>query len=207
MPVIPSGKYALDTKWKARTKNQSRVGKMSNSPIDPQARPKKKERLVAIYHPKRGSTIFNYVLGFVSFILGLGFNVITAANLVEYNFNSWVLGLFAMIFGLALVLWTETRRRYILYIVTTWNIRIRTGYFNKGTTRIFYDEIVKVATDSEPVERAIDQGDVVIFSVKSKDEPAIIFEGVHNPYGIREVILRFVATTPDPPPWSHIPRD
>jgi membrane protein YdbS with pleckstrin-like domain len=168
---------------------------------------KKRERLVAIYHPKRGSTIFNYVLGFVVFILGVGGNVITAANLVEYNFISWVLGLFAMMFGLTLVLWTETRRRYILYIVTTWNIRIRTGYINKKINRVFYDEITKVVTASEPVEKAINQGNVVVYSVKSKDEPALIFTGVHNPHGIREVVLRFVATTPEPPPWSHVPRD
>jgi len=180
---------------------------MSNSPIDSPAPYKSRERLVAIYHPKRGSTIFNYVLGFVAFILGLGFNVIAAANIVEYTFISWALGLFAMMFGLALVLWTETRRRHIVYVVTTWNIRIRTGYVNKKTARVFYDEITKVVTASEPVEKAIDQGDVVVYSVKSKDEPALIFTGVHNPHGIREVILRFVATTPEPPPWSHVPKD
>jgi len=180
---------------------------MSNSPIDSPAPRKKKERLVAIYHPKRGSTIFNYVLGFVSFILGLGANVIAAANFVEYDFVSWALGLFAMMFGLTLVLWTETRRRHILYIVTTWNIRIRTGYISRKTTRVFYDEITKVVTASEPVEKAINQGDVVAYTVKSKDEPALIFAGVHNPHGIREVILRFMATTPELPPWSHIPRD
>ena len=179
---------------------------MSNSPNDPPA-PHNRERLVAIYHPKRGSTIFNYVLGFVAFILGLGANVIASASIVEFSFVSWVLGLFSMTFGLALVLWTETRRRYILYIVTTWNIRIRTGYINKRTTRTFYDEITKVVTDSEPVEEAINQGDVVIYSTKSKDEPALIFEGVHNPHGIREVILRFIETTPKPPPWLHVPRD
>ena len=180
---------------------------MSNSPIDSPAPHKNRERLVAIYHPKRGSTIFNYVLGFVVFILGLGANVIAAASLVEYNIVSWILGLLAMVFGLVLVLWTETRRRHILYIVTTWNIRIRTGYVNKETARVFYDEITKVVTASEPVEEAINQGNVVVYSVKSKDEPALIFEGVHNPHGIREVILRFIATTPKPPPWSHVPRD
>jgi len=180
---------------------------MSNSPIDYPTTREKRERLVAIYHPKRGSTIFNYVLGFVSFILGLGANVIAAANFVEYDFISWVLGLFAMMFGLALVLWTETRRRHILYIVTTWNIRIRTGYVNKRTARVFYDEITKVVTASEPVEKAINQGDVVVYSIKSKDEPALIFAGVHNPHGIREVILRFMATTPEPSPWFHVPRD
>ncbi len=180
---------------------------MSNSPSDSPASHEKRERLVAIYHPKRGSTIFNYVLGFVVFILGVAGNVIAAASLVEFGFVSWVLGLFAMTFGLVLVLWTETRRRYVLYIVTTWNIRIRRGYFNQKTARVFYDEITKVVTASEPVEEAINQGDVVVYSAKSKDEPALIFQGVHNPHGIREVILRFVATTPEPPPWSHVPRD
>jgi predicted outer membrane lipoprotein len=180
---------------------------MSNSPIDSPSPPKNRERLVAIYHPKRGSTIFNYVLGFVVFILGIGANVIAAASLVEFGFVSWILGLFAMAFGLVLVLWTETRRRGILYIVTTWNIRIRTGYFNQKIARVFYDEITRVVTASQPVEEAINQGDVVIYSVKSKDGPALIFEGVHNPHGIREVILRFMATTPEPPPWSHVPRD
>ena len=180
---------------------------MSNSPNDSPAPHKKRERLVAIYHPKRGSTIFNYVLGFVAFILGLGANVIASASIVEFDLVSWILGMFSMAFGLALVLWTETRRRYILYIVTTWNIRIRTGYINKKTSRVFYDEITKVATASEPVEEAINPGDVVMYSVKSKDKPALIFEGVHNPHGIREVILRFIATTPKPPPWSHVPRD
>ncbi len=180
---------------------------MSNSPIDSPMPRKKRERLVAIYHPKRSSTIFNYVLGFVVFILGLGTNVIAAANFVEYDFVSLALSLFAMMFGLTLVLWTETRRRYILYIVTTWNIRIRTGYVSKKTTRVFYDEITKVVTASEPVEKAINQGDVVVYSIKSKDEPALVFAGVHNPHGIREVILRFVATTSEPPSWSHIPRD
>ena len=180
---------------------------MSNSPNDSPALHKKQERLVAIYHPKRGSTIFNYVLGFVVFILGLGANVIASANFVEFDLVSWILGMFSMAFGLALVLWTETRRRYILYIVTTWNIRIRTGYISKRTTRVFYDEITKVVTASEPVEKAINQGDVVVYSVKSKEEPALVFAGVHNPHGIREVILRFVATTSEPPSWSHIPRN
>jgi hypothetical protein len=91
--------------------------------------------------------------------------------------------------------------------VTTWNIRIRTGYINKKTTRVFYDEITKIATASEPVEEAINQGDVVVYSIKSKNGPALVFEGVHNPHGIREVIHRFMETTPKPPPWSHISRD
>ncbi len=207
MPVIPSGKFTLEIKQNVRIKTQSRVGQMSNSPNDSPTPHKKRERLVAIYHPKRGSTIFNYVLGFVAFILGLGANVIASASIVEFDFVSWILGMLSMTFGLALVLWTETRRRHILYIVTTWNIRIRTGYINKKTTRVFYDEITKIATASEPVEEAINQGDVVVYSIKSKNGPALVFEGVHNPHGIREVIHRFMETTPKPPPWSHISRD
>jgi simple sugar transport system ATP-binding protein len=70
---------------------------------------------------KRGSTIFDYVLGFFVCILGIGINVLTNdlafgilaeyfGSFVEHNFVYRVLGPFAMAFGLALVLGYEALR-------------------------------------------------------------------------------------------------
>jgi hypothetical protein len=110
-----------------------------------------------------------------------------------------------MTIGCLLILWAEIRRRYTLYIITSWTVRIRNGYFNQLTTRVFLDEIVDVKTNIAQEERLVDQGNVEIY-VKDEEEPVLILEAVDNPRGILEIVRRLVKTVPDPVPWSHIER-
>ncbi len=166
----------------------------------------KKERLVNIFYPKRASFIFFYVFGTVVFIVGLGFNVVSAADFIIHNIVSWTLGLAAMIFGIIIVMWAESRRWFTLYIITTWNVRVRRGVFRRRTVRVFYDEIMNVHCSGPPAERRVGMGDVEIFSSANETSPALVFDGVHNPDGIKEIILRFIMTIPDPLPWAHLDR-
>lgn len=173
----------------------------------PEAIPsEKRERLVNIFYPKRASSIFFYVFGVVVFIVGLGFNVASAADFIIHNLFSWVLGLAAMLFGILLVVWAESRRWFTLYIVTTWNVRVRKGIFSRKTVRVFYDEITDVHCSGPPDERRVGMGDVEIFVSADEGTPALVFDGVHNPDGIKEIILRFILTVPDPPHWAHLDR-
>ncbi|MHA1943967.1 MAG: PH domain-containing protein [Candidatus Thorarchaeota archaeon] len=173
----------------------------------PEAIPsEKKERLVNIFYPKRASFIFYYVFGVVVFIAGLGFNVASAANFIIYDLLAWTLGLAAMIFGILLVSWAESRRWFTLYIVTTWNVRVRRGIFSRTTVRVFYDEITDVHCSGPPDERRVGMGDVEIYSGGDNAKPTLVFDGVHNPDGIKEMILRFIMTIPDPPSWAHLDR-
>ncbi|MFW9794359.1 MAG: PH domain-containing protein [Candidatus Thorarchaeota archaeon] len=166
----------------------------------------KKERLVNIFYPKRASFIFYYVFGTVIFVVGLGFNVVSAADFIIHNIVSWTLGLLAMILGIILVIWAESRRWFTLYIITTWNVRVRTGIFRRQTVRLFYDEITNVHSCGPPDERRVGMGDVEIFSSSDESNPALVFDGVHNPDGIKEIIMRFIMTIADPPPWVHLDR-
>jgi hypothetical protein len=49
-------------------------------------------------------------------------------------------------------------------------------------------------------------GDVEICSLKTEGKPTIVFDEVHNPDGVREIISRFVGSIPDPLPWTHLDR-
>jgi len=165
-----------------------------------------RERLVSIFYPKRASFIFYYVLGTVVFIVGTGFMIVTSYGGIGYDLESWWLSVGAMVFGIFLVAWAESRRWFTLYIITTWNVRVRKGVFSRKTKRVFYDEISMLTSSGPPDERKVGMGDVEIFTSEDEDEPALVFDGVHNPDGIREIIRRFIQTIPDPLPWAHLDR-
>jgi membrane protein YdbS with pleckstrin-like domain len=166
----------------------------------------KRERLVGIFYPKRASFIFYYVFGTVLFIVGTGFMIVTSFGGLGRDIISWSLSAGAMVFGIVLVAWAESRRWFTLYIITTWNIRVRKGVFSRKTTRVFYDEIAMLYSSGPPAERKVGMGDVEIFTSEEDEKPALIFDGVHNPDGVREIIMRFIQTIPDPVPWAHLDR-
>ena len=166
-----------------------------------------RERLVIIIHPKRTSMILFYVFSFVLTIIGITFMSATAYGAIPLTLISWTLGNGAIIAGPVLFMLTEVRRYFTLYIITTWNVRIRKGIFWRKTTRIFYDEISECKTTIYPDERRVGMGDVEICSNKTNNGPEIIFEEIENPDGIREIISRFMQTIPFPLPWAHIKRD
>jgi hypothetical protein len=166
----------------------------------------KRERLVSIFFPKRASFIFLYVFGTVVFIVGTGFMTVTSYGGLGGDIVSWSLSAGAMVFGILLFVWAESRRWFTLYIITTWNVRVRKGVFSRKTVRVFYDEIALLRCSGPPDERKIGMGDVEIFMSDDDDAPALVFDGVHNPDGVREIISRFVETIPDPAPWAHLDR-
>jgi len=166
-----------------------------------------RERLVNIFHPKRATFIFYYVFGVVLFIIGLGFNVTSAAGFIIHDLFDWTLGITSMIFGILIVTWAESRRWFTLYIITTWNVRVRRGIFSRETVRIFYDEITDVHCSGPPDERRVGMGDVEIFTSADEGTPSLLIDGVNNPDGIKEIILRFMRTIPDPLHWAHLDRD
>jgi uncharacterized membrane protein YdbT with pleckstrin-like domain len=165
-----------------------------------------RERLVNIFYPKRASFIFYYVFGTVVFVVGTGFMTVTSYGGLGRDLVSWELSAGAMIFGIILVAWAESRRWFTLYIITTWNVRVRTGVFSRKTKRVFYDEITMLHCSGPPDERKVGMGDVEIFTSIDDEKPALVFDGVHNPDGVREIIRRFVQTIPDPLPWAHLDR-
>jgi len=130
----------------------------------------------------------------------------TAYGAIPLTLVSWTLGNGAIIVGPVLFMLTEMRRFFTLYIITTWNVRVRRGIIWRKTTRLFYDEISDVRTTIYPVERRVGMGDVEIYSNTAQNGPAIIFEEIENPDGIREIISRFMLTIPFPLPWAHIER-
>jgi len=168
--------------------------------------PEKRERLVNIFYPKRASFIFYYVFGTVLFIVGTGFMTVTSYGGLGRDLVSWSLSAGAMIFGMTLVIWAESRRWFTLYIITTWNIRVRKGVFSRKTSRVFYDEIAMLTSSGPPDERKVGMGDVEIYTSLDDEKPALVFDGVHNPDGVSEIIRRFVSTIPDPVPWAHLDR-
>lgn len=165
----------------------------------------KRERLVYIFYTKRASFLFFYVFGTILFLTGTSFMVATAAGVIVRNFISWTIGLASMFLGVFIVVWAEAKRYYNLYIITTWNIRIRTGFVNRRTKRLFFDQISRVETTSDIEERVAGMGDVLVYK-KDHDDPYINFDGVHNPDGVAEIIRRFVKTVDYPPDWDHIER-
>jgi membrane protein YdbS with pleckstrin-like domain len=165
-----------------------------------------RERLVNIFYPKRASFIFYYVFGTVVFIVGTGFMIITSYGGLGGDLISWSLSAGSMVFGILLVAWAESRRWFTLYIITTWNVRVRKGVFSRKTKRVFFDEIAQLNCSGPPDERKIGMGDVEIFTSEDDSVPALVFDGIHNPEGVREIIRRFVETTPEPTPWAHLQR-
>lgn len=167
----------------------------------------KRERLVIILHPKRASLIFFYVFSVVLIIVGVSFLNATAYGAIPPTDLSWALGNAGIIVGILLFSLTEMKRFFTLYIITTWNVRVRKGIIWKKTTRLFYDEISECRTNIYPNERRSGMGDVEVCSTKVKNGPTLIFEEIENPDGVREIISRFIQTLPFPLPWDHIERD
>ncbi len=168
--------------------------------------PAYRERLVMAFHQKRASFLINYILGVAAFVMSLIFNTITAGLYIPYDLYSWLIGIGAFAFGIILVGLTEVKRRQKYYLITTWNVRIRTGVFKKTTTRIFYDEIDHIETTANPDERMVGMGDVEIYAQWQKDRPFLVIQGIANPDGIAELIKIMMERTPTPPPWNHIDR-
>ena len=166
----------------------------------------KRERLVIIFHPKRVSLIFLYVISVVTIITGVGFMSATAYGAIPLSELAWNLGSSAIIFGIFLFTVTEMKWYFTFYIITTWNVRIRKGIFRRNTTRLFYDEISECRTAIFAEEQRVGMGDVEICSSKVKNGPTIVFEEIENPDGVREIISKFMETIPYPLPWSHIER-
>lgn len=178
---------------------------MSEAKSTPPFPPEKKERLVYIFYTKRASFLFYYVFGTAVTAIGVGFMVGTAYGVIPINLVSWCLGLAAMIFGATLIILAEVRKRYRLYIITTWNVRVRTGIFNRTTQRAYFDRITKVDTSINREEEIAEMGDVCIYT-DNPDSPSLVFTEVHNPHGVAEIIQRFVETVKHPPDWDHMNR-
>jgi membrane protein YdbS with pleckstrin-like domain len=178
---------------------------MSQDVSDSQFPPDKRERLMLVMFRKRTGFLFNYVVG--GFLSGLGVlgNVATAAGFIEQSWIRWELGIVVIVSGIIMIAATEIKRRFTLYVLTTWNVRIRRGIMRRTTIRVFYDEISSVDTSINPDEKAIGIGDLKIYS-GDKDEPTVVFSDINNPDGIKEIVLRMMQTIPSPVPWAHIPK-
>ncbi|MHA1929415.1 MAG: PH domain-containing protein [Candidatus Thorarchaeota archaeon] len=168
--------------------------------------PEKKERLVIIFHPKRVSLIFFYVFSVVLIVMGVVFLSASTYGAIPPTLISWALGNAAILFGTLLFARTEMKRNFTLYIITTWNVRIRKGIFRRHTERLFYDEISECRIAIYPDEQRVGMGDVEICSKKKSNEAVLIFEEVENPEGVREIITKFIDTVPYPLPWGHLER-
>lgn len=166
----------------------------------------KRERLVLILHPQRASSIFYYVFSVALFIVGLVFMVLTSYGTITSDILSWSLSSASMILGILLFIGAESRHIFTLYIITTWNVRVRRGIIRRRTNRVFYDEIVECRATGNPEERRVGMGEVEIHTSCDKDGPALVFDEVHNPDGVREIISRFMQTIPSPLPWGHLER-
>jgi len=167
----------------------------------------KREKLVIILHPKRASLIFFYVFSTVLIIVGVSFLSATAYGAIDQTLISWAIGNGAIFIGIFLFTLTETKRFFTLYIITTWNVRVRKGIIKRYTKRVFYDQISECRTAIFPDERRVGMGDVEVCSDKVKNGPTLIFEEIENPEGVRSIISKFVETIPFPLPWGHIERD
>ncbi len=168
--------------------------------------PERRERLVMIFHPKRTSLIFFYAFSVVMVITGVGFMSAGAYGSISISPLYWNIGATTIIFGILLFAFTELRRQFKLYIITTWNVRIRTGFIRRRTVRMFYDEISECRTSKDPEEKNVNVGNVEIFAEENCNTPFLVFDEVENPDGIREIISRFVQTIPEPLPWGHLER-
>ncbi|MFW9920102.1 MAG: PH domain-containing protein [Candidatus Thorarchaeota archaeon] len=163
------------------------------------------EILIAKFHPRRTSSLFFYIFGVVVFVVGWVFMIASSADFIEFTLVAWISGIWAMVVGILSIIWREIIRRYTLYIITSWNLRVRRGYRRKRTKRVFYDEISDVKIIANTEDRMVNQGDIQIF-VKDEAEPVITFYSIDNPRGIYELIQRMLRTVPEPYPWSHLER-
>ncbi len=161
------------------------------------------EILIAKFHPRRTSSLFFYIFGFVVFIVGWVFMIASSADFIEFTLAAWLSGIWAMTVGILAITWREIIRRYRLYIITSWNLRVRRGYRKKTTKRVFYDEITDVKIIANTEDRMVNQGDIQIF-VKDTEGPVITFFAIDNPRGIYEIIQRMIRTVSDPYPWAHL---
>ncbi len=173
---------------------------MSGTRVEDKIKP---EILIAKYYPKRAASLIFYILGILAFFLGLSFMVMSSIHYVDFTLFAWYTGLLSMAVGCILILWAELRRRYFLYAITSWTVRVRTGYINHTTTRVFLDDISEVKTNIDMEERIVNQGDLEIY-IKGEDEPVLILRAVENPRGVLELVQRLIQTIPDPLPWAHI---
>jgi hypothetical protein len=182
------------------------VAKMS-SPSGVRIPPIEHERLVAIFRPRRISLLFQYTFAVILFCIGLLFNVSTAGGFIGATTLSWFLGIAAMVLGVIYASLIEFRRRNTLLIITTWNVRVRTGLWSKVTKRIFYDDISKVEFELNVEGRVAGLGDIKIYNEPQDTIPTLEFNNIYNPEGVREIILRFVQTIPEKPPWEHLDKE
>ncbi|TFG14131.1 hypothetical protein EU537_04225 [Candidatus Thorarchaeota archaeon] len=162
-----------------------------------------REKLIITFRPKRISSLFNYISGAIFITVGLVFMIGSSAGFIAYSFIAWTFGLGAILFGSVVMIWTELKRRSTLYILTDWNVRMRTGYLSKTTRRVFYDDIDSVEVQTDAQDEIADQGKIEIYA-EGESEPALSLDAVENPYGIREIVLRFKETIEQPVPWNHI---
>ncbi|MHA2021555.1 MAG: PH domain-containing protein [Candidatus Thorarchaeota archaeon] len=169
-----------------------------------QIAPEDHEKLLATFHPARTGFLYLYILGTVFLFVGMLFNIAVAARVVPYDELAWWIGMGAIFFGL--LLWTigEYKKRYTVYVVTTWNLRVMKGSYNSVTTRVFFDEIKKVEIDANPQTSVINLGALRVYTKEDSDQPSLEFTDIHNPEGMLELVSRIKMTTPDPLPWAHV---
>ncbi len=177
---------------------------MNESDIPIQIDPMNRERLVMMISPRRISLLFYYVFGACLFIIGLTFNLSASAEIIHPSFGSWFIGLASLISGVIFIIQADYKVKTTLYILTTWNVRIRTGFFNKKTERIFYDDIDRIETLHEPGEKVAQMGDVRIFKKGDSNTPYLILRDVRHPEGLVEIIKRFITSITEPTEWAHI---
>jgi hypothetical protein len=166
--------------------------------------PIERERLIAIFLPKRASLLFQYAFSGVILFSSFLFYVSTAGGFIAVNLISWYLGIFAMGFSLILITWVELKHRKTMLILTTWNVRVRKGIYRQTTTRVFYDDIANIEIDIRTEGRVASVGDIKIYGNNKEEIPLIEFNDINNPFGVCEIILRFIGTTPDVTPWAHL---
>ncbi|MGY5876714.1 MAG: PH domain-containing protein [Candidatus Thorarchaeota archaeon] len=166
--------------------------------------PEKREKLLNILHPRRIGHLFHYIMGLCLFLLGLIFFIAATAGVFPINPISWSLGVISLSSGVGIITWEEVRIRNTMYILTTWNIRLRSGFRQRNTSRVFYDDIAQVKTSRDPGEKIAEMGDIEVYSKNDSNIPILVFQDVRYPEGIKEIIQRFVETTAYPTPWDHI---
>ena len=166
--------------------------------------PEKREKLLNILHPRRIGHLFHYIMGFCLLLLGLIFFISASAGFFPIDPTPWSLGVISFSIGVGIITWEEIRIRNTMYILTTRNIRFRSGFITRNTSRIFYDDIAQVVTSRDPGEKIAEMGDIEVYSKNESGKPSLIFQDVRYPEGIKEIIMRFVETTSHPTPWDHI---
>ena len=176
------------------------VHKMSGIRIPPV----EKERLIAIIRPKRISLLFQYAFSGAIFFTSFLFYVSSAGGFIQVNTISWMIGIFAMCFAAILTSWVELKHRNTMLILTTWNVRLRQGIYNRSTKRIFYDDIANIEVDMNSEGRVAGVGNIRIYGDSDEKTPFLEFNDIYNPNGVSEIILRFIRTTPEVTPWAHL---